>query len=114
MYYFRAPLEMQGQVYKMSMFHRGKEFPKLRGKAGEIRHVGAAFLSLWETYCTRQDIHTKITTLLKIDLKIDRILDEYHPADGFYALPSSLSELSLSWCTCKVKHACITKCSNIL
>ena len=95
MCYFRAALKLQGQVYKMSMFHRGKEFPKLRGKAGEIRHIGDAFLSLWETYCTSQDIHKKITTLLKIDLKIDSILDEYHPADGYFALPRSLSELIL-------------------
>ena len=88
------------QLFKFSQFQRGKEYPKMRGKAGELRHVGNAILALWRAYMVeRREIHREILHLLEIDLEIDVILDRFHPQDGYYAVPAKhakkIKELAL-------------------
>ena len=80
-------------LVKFSMFQRGKQFPKLRGKAGELRHVGNAVLALWRKfYNPAREIHREILLLLELDLKIDAWLDKYSPADGYWAVPGQIAQ----------------------
>ena len=55
---------------KLTMFVKKRDFPKLRGKAGQIRGLGDAMIAMWKRY---GDLHTR---------------DGIHsPADGYWALP---------------------------
>ena len=46
---------------KLSMFVRKSGFPKLRGKAAEIKGFGPALLALWESQMKQSlDVHNKI------------------------------------------------------
>ena len=74
---------------KFSMLQRNIEFPKLRGKAAELRHVGHAIKDLWVKYHNpKKEVHREILQLLELDLRIDSILDKYSPEDGYFAVPS--------------------------
>ena len=73
---------------KLTMFVKKRDFPKLRGKAGQIRGLGDAMIALWKRY---GDLHTRdgirIKLLLELSLQCDEILDSHSPADGYWALP---------------------------
>ena len=61
---------------KLSMFIRsGNKFPKLRGKASEIRLFGNPLLALWENFCNPAIIlHQRITLMLKYNINMEEIL----------------------------------------
>ena len=73
---------------KLTMFVKKRDFPKLRGKAGQIRGLGDAMIAMWKRY---GDLHTRdgirIKLLLEPSLQCDEILDSHSPADGYWALP---------------------------
>ena len=70
---------------RLTMFVRKKGYPKLRGKAAEIRHFGPALLALW-TACAdpASDLHQRIKLMLKLNVRLESILTE-HPDE--FALP---------------------------
>ena len=96
---------------KLTMFVKKRDFPKLRGKAGQIRGLGDAMIAMWKRY---GDLHTRdgirIKLLLELRLQCDEILDSHSPADGYWALPPHCRpRMQQSWCAnndCWVSCTC--------
>ena len=69
------------------MFVRKSGFPKLRGKAAEIKGFGPALLALWESQMKQSlDAHNKIRLMLKANVKAESLLDEHAKE---YCLPAA-------------------------
>ena len=67
---------------KLSMFVRKTGPAKLRGRASEVKHLGAALLALWEKYMrARLEVHRKIQVMLKLNVRLEQIL--YEQAGAF-------------------------------
>ena len=62
---------------KLTMFLRKSGTPKLRGKAGEIRHFAPAIFHLW-TYHMNPDleVHQQIKLLLKFSVQMEQLLTD--------------------------------------
>ena len=64
---------------KLSMFVRKKDYPKLRGKAAQIKAVGPAILALW-TKLTKNStdvMYKSILILLQANVKMEQILNKF-------------------------------------
>ena len=61
---------------KLSMFMRkAPQYPKLRGKAAEIKYFAGAMLHVWTKYASSKlHIHKTITTYLKLNLEVEELL----------------------------------------
>ncbi|CAE8586409.1 unnamed protein product, partial [Polarella glacialis] len=71
-----------GSIYrylnKLTMFCRKSGYPKLRGKANEIRHFGAALLGLWGAHMNGAlELHRKVHLMLKLNVRMETLLTEY-------------------------------------
>ena len=54
-------------------------FPKLKGRASEIKHLGPALLYAWEQIMSPgDDKHKSIRLALQMSVKMDRLLDSCH------------------------------------
>ena len=63
---------------KLSMFVRKGKFPKLRGKAAEVRHFGAALQALWQANMNKAiQIHREIDLMLRYNVHCENILTEF-------------------------------------
>lgn len=72
---------------RLSMFVRKKGYPKLRGKAAEIRHFGPVLLALWAACADpASELHQRIQLMLKLNVRLESILTE-HPDE--FALPGT-------------------------
>ena len=69
---------------KLSMFVRKSGFPKLRGKAAEIKGFGPSLLALWESKMRPLDVHNQIRSMLQANVRAESILDAHAKA---YCLP---------------------------
>jgi hypothetical protein len=71
--------------------HLGKSgFAKLRGKAGEIRHFGAALCHVWSLFMNPVLLlHRQIHLMLKLNVKLEDILTEHRDA---FKLPDAVAE----------------------
>ncbi|CAK9031747.1 unnamed protein product [Durusdinium trenchii] len=70
---------------KLSMFIRTGKYPKLRGKASEIRHFGPALLALWSRHQNPHLVlHQRITLMLKQNVHLGEMIT-FHKDD--FALP---------------------------
>ena len=70
------------------MFKRKAGYAKLRGKAAELMGLGPALLALWEfNMDKRNKIHKVIRLCLAQNVKMEAILQDHKPSDGFLALP---------------------------
>jgi hypothetical protein len=95
-------------MLKVSMFHKSNDFPRLKGKAAEIRHVLGGMLKVCREYLDGANAtHRKIMLMLKLAIEMEDILDknvkEYrialgdaarfkNAADGFVALEADLRQ----------------------
>ena len=80
-------------INKLSMFVRVNRFPKLRGKASEVRHLGPALCALWDAYMNLAiSLHRKILTMLKCNVKLEQMLTEYQEDFAFPAGPGQTFE----------------------
>lgn len=72
---------------RISMFMRTKgRFPKLRGKAAEVKHLGPAITALWESKMNvHVATHRKIRLMLRANCRMEELLSE-HKED--WALPA--------------------------
>ena len=71
---------------KLSMFVRKGKFPKLRGKAAEVRHFCAALQALWQANMNKAiKIHREIDLMLRYNVHCENILTEF--ADEFSLPP---------------------------
>ena len=71
---------------KLSMFIRsGGKYPKLRGKASEIRHFGKALLALWNQFSNQALLlHRRIALMLKHNVHLEDMIT-HHKED--FSLP---------------------------
>ena len=69
---------------RLTMFLRKKAGPKLRGKAGEIRHFGEPLLALCKKRANKDDIlHKKITLLLKFNVAMEAHITQHKDDTAF-------------------------------
>ena len=65
-------------ITKLTMFVRKSGVIKMRGKAAEVKGFGPALLHLWESHMNNSlEIHKKIKLMLKLNCKIEEILDTF-------------------------------------
>ena len=83
---------------RLSMFVRqGGRFPKLRGKAAEVRHFGAALHALWNAHMNPHLIlHRRINLMLQLNCQLENMITEYK--DDF-AFPPGPAEDFDNTCT---------------
>lgn len=73
---------------KVSMFKKKKGFPKLKGRAADIRGLDQTMYMLWQQHRNPEDPrHAQISLLLQTNMEIGQILDEFSPRYGFMAVP---------------------------
>ena len=66
-------------------------FPKLKGRAAEVKHFGPALMKAFAAMMDRGNVdHQSIHLALQMSVKIDRILDDY--PDEFTLPPKAASE----------------------
>ena len=62
---------------KLSMFVKQKGFPKLKGRAADIRGLDKAIAACWNHYMDPENIqHLQISALLQLNVEIRNALDE--------------------------------------
>ena len=59
-------------------------FPRLKGKAAEVKHLAAPLLAACDVFLCRNDIHQRIRLLLKLALTMEEVLENNKDK---YALP---------------------------
>ena len=70
------------------MFVRKKDFPKLRGKAAEIKGFGKTAVHIWDKVMdTRDTVHRRVKVFLQKNLELDTLLDTYPTTAGHWSLP---------------------------
>eukprot|EP00438_Fugacium_kawagutii_P002248 Skav227464 [mRNA] locus=scaffold2491:304236:304937:- [translate_table: standard] len=76
---------------KLSMFQKQSGFPKLKGRAADIRGLDKAMKALWETYMdAANEQHQQIAVMLTLHVDIRNLLDEYSPKQGYLAVPDAV------------------------
>lgn len=75
-YYAEHHIRIQYKyLNKLTMFLRKNGTPKLRGKAGEIRHVAPALEHLWSTHMDPNlEVHKQIHMLLKYSVRMEQLI----------------------------------------
>ena len=69
---------------KLTMYLRQNGTPKLRGKAGEIRHLAGAMLSLWNAYMHEElEIHRAIKMALKSSVRMEELISDNRQSLAF-------------------------------
>ena len=92
-YWQRNPTPGHFTVITLSMFSTDNDpelsQPKLKGQAGEIKHLSKALLSVFKAHKTRGFvIHGQIALMMKKWIEMDDMLDA-HPAHLFPKLPAA-------------------------
>lgn len=63
---------------KVSMYAPDGEFPRLKGKAAEVRHLGRVLLEVFRAHCdTSQRAHRQCLLALQFSVRMESILDEH-------------------------------------
>ena len=76
---------------KLTMVKKKKGFPKLRGKAAEIKAFGPALLHLWKTHMNSElGVHRSIKIMLELNVEMERIMSDNKE---FVALPEAQASL---------------------
>jgi hypothetical protein len=75
------PVTCKFQNMKLSMFSDikspGRHFPKLKGRAIEVRNLGAALLHVCKQKLSESIVHTQVILALQASVRMDQILDEH-------------------------------------
>jgi hypothetical protein len=71
---------------KLTMISKKDGYPKLRGKAAEVKSLGPALLSAWKHWQNPNvDMHKKNGIMLKLNVQMEAIIDEHKHA---FSLPA--------------------------
>ena len=82
------PLVRYRVFHKLTMFLKKKDYPKLRGKAAEVKAFGKVLCEMWVHFMNKRNTrHKQIRFLLKSNVEMDNILAEFPVGDGHYRLP---------------------------
>ena len=93
-YYRKNPVSSRYTSIKLSMVcntdQPWKKFPKLKGKAAEVRGLTPALEWLWGRVCNKGDpIHRQVLTLLQCSVKIDELLVDHADEDCWHKTVSN-------------------------
>ena len=78
------------KLTKLSMFLKQKSYPRLRGRAADIRGLPDAILALWDANMIEGDMtHRQIRMVLALNVKIADTLENYSPRFGYFAVPGA-------------------------
>ncbi|CAE8680872.1 unnamed protein product [Polarella glacialis] len=81
------------RLNKLSMFKKKTGYPKLKGRACEIKGLDQAMLDVWTKYMqVTNAVHRRIRLLLDLNCALTSILDEYSPSNGFMAVPEAIAD----------------------
>ena len=58
------------------MFQKQKDFPKLKGKASEIKGLCATFVDMWKNFFPETEEYKKVEVLLKLNKDFEDILSD--------------------------------------
>lgn len=93
---------------KISMFVRQGRFPKLRGKAAEVRHLAIPLAALWKHYMNDNILlHRQIHLLLRLNIQFEKLIDDFRDS---YALPEHAAN-ALTDCAFSMMQIC-TQCAE--
>jgi len=71
---------------KLTMFVRTGKYPKLRGKASEVRHFGPALLALWNMHMNQNlALHKRISLMLKHNVHLEEMITLHNEDFSFPA-----------------------------
>ena len=70
------------------MFQKQKDFPKLKGKASEIKGLCATFVDMWNHFVPETEEHRKVAVSVQLNKEFEDILSEYPVLEGNSALPA--------------------------
>ena len=75
-----------------------KDFPRLRGRAADIMGLCDTMLALWKEHMTEALLqHRQVRLMLTLNKQIADTLEQYHPRNGYMAVPTDPSKELLSW-----------------
>ena len=75
---------------KLTQFTRKSGFPKIKGKAGQIKALVPTLAIVWQRLSSQENVqHRRIGLVFKLDREIEKILNDYQPIDGYYAVPQA-------------------------
>ena len=74
---------------KLSMFTKQKGYPKLKGRAADIKGLDKALQLCWTQYMFPDNMqHAQIAAFLALNVEIAEILDTYSPKYGHMGVPA--------------------------
>ena len=76
------------RLNKLSMYKKQSDFPKLRGKASEIKDMAEAMQAMWSYFAVPGQDFQEIGLLLKLTCEFEEILQEWPIRDGHFRLPA--------------------------
>ena len=78
------------RIIKPSMYKSGPGgYPKLKGKASEVKNLTPALLSVWKRGWNENDqLHVAVTTALETSLRLDQMLEE----NTGFVLPTEVAD----------------------
>ena len=82
----RSPYSQR--LNKLSMYKKQTDFPKLRGKASEIKDMAAAMQAMWSFFAIPGQDFQEIGLLLKLTCEFAEILQEWPICSGHFCLPA--------------------------
>ena len=73
---------------KLSMFVKKTGFPKLKGRASDIRGLDKALLSCWQQFMSPENMqHKQVAAFLQLLLEVNDTLNNFSPKYGFWTVP---------------------------
>ena len=76
------------RLNKLSMYKKQTDFPKLRGKASEIKNMAAAMEAMWSFFAIPGQDFQEIGLLLRLTCEFEEILQEWPISSGHFCLPA--------------------------
>lgn len=74
---------------KLTLFMKKKGFPKMKGSAASIKCVIPAIRKIWDRFRSQDNVvHQRVSLIFQLDAQVERILQQYSPLAGYYALPA--------------------------
>eukprot|EP00438_Fugacium_kawagutii_P010151 Skav200440 [mRNA] locus=scaffold559:16017:17858:- [translate_table: standard] len=76
------------RLSKLSMFMKRSGFPKLKGRAAEIRGIDFALLGVWRQFMDNSiEQHIQVEAFLQLIVEINELMNVYSPRNGMMAIP---------------------------
>lgn len=73
---------------KLSMFKKKTGFPKLKGRAADIKGLDSTISKCWQSFMDHSNPqHVQIAAFLELNVQIANILHTYSPTFGYLAIP---------------------------